>query len=296
MDQIVMRMREKHFMLFVLFLCLLLPIFTSSSPSPPHSYNPTQNPVAKKHFVLVHGAGHGAWCWYKVATLLKQSGHNVTTLDLAASGIDPTQIQQVRSFAVYVEPLTNFVESLPPKERVVLVGHSLGGVALSITMERFPQKISVAVFATAAMPGPDISFLTILQEFSSHLDFMDSQYRFDDGATKPATSVLLGPKVLASSFYQLSPPEDLTLAVTLVRFAPLITEELKFTKHRYGSVRKVYILCDQDHAIKVDLAMLMINKNPPDEVKVINGSDHMVMLSRPVELFSNILQIAEKYS
>ncbi|KAM5576375.1 hypothetical protein ABKV19_007310 [Rosa sericea] len=161
MEQIVMRMREKHFMLFVLFLCLL-PICTSSSPSPPHSYNPTQNPVAKKHFVLVHGAGHGAWCWYKVATLLKQSGHNVTALDLAASGIDPTQIQQVRSFAVYVEPLTNFMESLPPKERVVLVGHSLGGVALSIAMERFPRKISVAVFATAAMPGPDISFLTIL--------------------------------------------------------------------------------------------------------------------------------------
>lgn len=163
MEQMVMRMKEKHFMLFLLFLCLAR-ICTSSPPSPPQSYNPSQNPVVKKHFVLVHGAGHGAWCWYKVATLLKQSGHKVTALDLAASGIDPTQIQQVRSFSVYVDPLTKFMESLPAKERVILVGHSLGGVAISLAMERFPQKISAAVFATAAMPGPDISYLTIFQE------------------------------------------------------------------------------------------------------------------------------------
>lgn len=162
MEQMVMRMKEKHFMLFLLFLCLAR--ICTSSRSPPQSYNPSQNPVVKKHFVLVHGAGHGAWCWYKVATLLKQSGHNVTALDLAASGIDPTQIQQVRSFSVYVDPLTKFMESLPAKERVILVGHSLGGVAISLAMERFPQKISAAVFATAAMPGPNISFLTILQE------------------------------------------------------------------------------------------------------------------------------------
>lgn len=90
--------------------------------------------------------------------------------------------------------------------------------------------------------------------------------------------------------------QDLTLALTLVRFSPLINEELIFTKEKYGSVRRVYILCDQDHATKVDLARLMIAKNPPDEIRVINGSDHMVMFSKTLELFSNLRQIAEKYS
>ncbi|KAG5614738.1 hypothetical protein H5410_014562 [Solanum commersonii] len=27
----------------------------------------------KNHFVLVHGACHGAWCWYKVVTILRIS-------------------------------------------------------------------------------------------------------------------------------------------------------------------------------------------------------------------------------
>lgn len=39
-----------------------------------------------KHFVLVHGLCHGAWCWYKLAPLLEAAGHRVTAVDLAASG------------------------------------------------------------------------------------------------------------------------------------------------------------------------------------------------------------------
>ncbi|KAL7240066.1 hypothetical protein ACSBR2_005848 [Camellia fascicularis] len=30
------------------------------------------------HFVLVHGACHGAWCWYKLKPLLESHGHKVT--------------------------------------------------------------------------------------------------------------------------------------------------------------------------------------------------------------------------
>ncbi|KAL6183890.1 hypothetical protein ACLB2K_045300 [Fragaria x ananassa] len=38
----------------------------------------------KKHFVLVHGAVHSAWCLYEMASLLNSIGHHdITTLDLA---------------------------------------------------------------------------------------------------------------------------------------------------------------------------------------------------------------------
>lgn len=40
------------------------------------------------HFVLVHGA----WCWYKVATLLQSAGHRATALDLGASVVHPKQV------------------------------------------------------------------------------------------------------------------------------------------------------------------------------------------------------------
>ncbi|PRQ47821.1 putative 3-oxolaurate decarboxylase [Rosa chinensis] len=190
-----------------------------------YTHKPSKNPSMKKHFVLVHGASHGAWCWYKLATLLTSAGHNVTTLDLPTSGIVISKL-----------------------------------------------------------------------EFGKSNYFTDTQYRFDEGPDKPATSFLYGPEFISFSLYQLSPPEDLTLELTLLRFAPLFHEELILSKKNYGSVRRVYIKCDQDQTIKEDLARLMINDNPPDEVKVINGSDHMVMFSRPLELFSSLYQIAQNYS
>ncbi|KAJ0039483.1 hypothetical protein Pint_28139 [Pistacia integerrima] len=117
-----------------------------------------------KHFVLVHGACNGAWCWYKVSTLLKSAGHKVTMLDMAASGKHPKQVHELRSLLDYLEPLVEFMASLPPEERVILVGHSIGGLSISDAMERFPEKVSVAVFCADFMPNPDLSLTTLVEE------------------------------------------------------------------------------------------------------------------------------------
>jgi polyneuridine-aldehyde esterase len=107
----------------------------------------------KQHFVLVHGACHGAWCWYKVKPLLEALGHRVTALDLAASGIDTTRsITDISTCEQYSEPLMQLMTSLPNDEKVVLVGHSFGGLSLALAMDKFPDKISVSVFVTAFMP------------------------------------------------------------------------------------------------------------------------------------------------
>jgi len=120
----------------------------------------------QKHFVLVHGACHGAWCWYKVATLLTSAGHKVTALDMAASGVHPKRVEELHAISDYFEPLMEFMTSLPPEERVILVGHSMGGLSNSVAMERFPEKISCAVFAACIMPGPDLSFTAAKEEVS----------------------------------------------------------------------------------------------------------------------------------
>ncbi|XP_062002481.1 methyl jasmonate esterase 1-like [Rosa rugosa] len=286
MDHII---RGKHFVFFLLSLSLAATTSGASSFCQLSSFG-------KKHFVLIHGACQGAWTWYKVATLLKHSGHNVTALDLGASGINPIQAQQFPSLSDYIEPLTKLMVSLPPEERVILVAHSMGGAVISIFMERFPEKIAAAVYVTGFMSGPTLNYSTIFTEINKKLDYMDSQYRYDAGPNNPATSFLTGPMVLASKFYQLSPPEDLTLSLSVMRFSPLYNYDvIKLTKEKYGLVPRVFIVADQDHGIVLDVQNFMIKNNPPNEVKVINGSDHMVMLCRPVELFSHLQDIAEKY-
>src|ERR1044072_2398900 len=106
----------------------------------------------KQHFVLVHGLSHGAWCWYKLKPLLESAGHKVTALDLAACGISTDKIEEVHTFAEYSKPLLEFLASLSPSEKVVLVGHSFGGISLALAMDQFPEKIALAIFVTAFVP------------------------------------------------------------------------------------------------------------------------------------------------
>ncbi|KAD7117817.1 hypothetical protein E3N88_05085 [Mikania micrantha] len=116
------------------------------------------------HFVLVHGACHGAWCWFKLKPLLEAAGHRVSAFDLSASGINTKTIQQVATLSEYSKPLLEFMTTIPPEEKVVLVGHSLGGMNVSLAMEKFPEKVAVGVFLTAFMPDSDQKFSYVLDK------------------------------------------------------------------------------------------------------------------------------------
>lgn len=73
------------------------------------SRNNNEKKLEQEHFVLVHGAGHGAWCWYRLLALLRRSGYRVSCVDLAAttrsSGV-------VASFEEYTAPLVDLMEAL----------------------------------------------------------------------------------------------------------------------------------------------------------------------------------------
>ncbi|KAB1207143.1 Salicylic acid-binding protein 2 [Morella rubra] len=288
-----MKQRKRHFMSLFIFI-LLASIATGDASEPPRT---------SKHFVLVHGSCLGAWSWYKIVTLLKSSGHsNVTALDLAASGVNPKQRDDLRSVSDFFRPLRDFMEALPPRERVILVGHSLGGFAISQAMEDFPTKISAAVFVTALMPGPALNISTLNQEsFSRQRPLQDSHFIYDRGPNNPPTAFIFGPLHLKSDVFQLSPVEDLTLATLLLRPLPLFSDEdlskaLMLSTEKYGSVNQVYILSEKDKVGDRDFQLWMIKRNPPNDVVEIAGSDHMVMMSQPIELCNHLLRIAEKYS
>ncbi|KAK7350493.1 hypothetical protein VNO77_09183 [Canavalia gladiata] len=258
----------------------------------------------EKHFVLIHGANYGAWCWYKVATQLKSSGHNVTTLDMAGCGMNMKQVQDVGTISEYHEPLMTFMESLPSHEKVILVGHSLGGVSISVAMERFPEKVSVAVFVSAIIISENLTYPAIMQERRRRKEdtLLDTQLFFSNGPNKAPTAILFGPKYMESMMFQLSPPQDLTLALSLVRPFPLFGDDEQFlkdttiTKDKNGRVCKVSIICKGDKMLNEDSQMWMIERTGPfEEVKVIKDSDHMVMFSNPKELCSLLLEIAHKY-
>ena len=95
--------------------------------------------------------------------------------------------------------------------------------------------------------------------------------------------------------------QDLALAMLLLRPLRLYSDEdmskvLMLSSKRYGSVDRVFVICDEDKLVKKGFQRWMGEKNPPNAVVEITGSDHMAMMSKPVELSVHLRCIADKYS
>ncbi|WCJ31056.1 methyl esterase 1 [Euphorbia peplus] len=257
----------------------------------------------KQHIVLVHGACHGAWCWYKVKPLLEAAGHRVTSLDMAASGIHPARIHEVHTLAEYNKPLMDFLASLQEQEKVVLVGHSLGGLNLALAMESFPEKIAVAVFLTAFMPDTAHRPSFVLDQYKEMTPgeaWLDTEFAPYNSYLHDQLTMVFGPEFLSYKLYQLSPIEDLELVKFLMRPSSLFMHDLStledFTNERYGSVKQVFITCEEDYAIPMNFQKWMVANNHVDQVMNIKHSDHMAMFSKPKELTDCLSKIAIDYA
>ncbi|KAG8054026.1 hypothetical protein GUJ93_ZPchr0001g30585 [Zizania palustris] len=259
-----------------------------------------------RHIVLVHGLGHGAWCWYRVVPMLRAAGHRVTALDMAASGAHPARMDEVRSLEDYSRPLLDAVAASPPGQRLVLVGHSLGGLCVALAVERFPRKVAAAVFLAASMPcvSKHMSMFAMLNECFRRSPpdfFVDSEHIVVNTIQGPRTALVLGPKYLAEKLYDQSPQEDLTLATMLVRPCiqflddPIMKDDTLLTDGSYGSVKRVFMIAKADSSSDEEMQRWMIDLSPGVEVEEIAGADHMVMCSKPRELCDILLTIASNY-
>ncbi|XP_020580986.1 salicylic acid-binding protein 2-like [Phalaenopsis equestris] len=281
--------------------------------NPPISSNEEQKEKKKKmnkesfSVILVHGSGHGAWCWHKVVDELQSMGYNsVTAIDLAASGDDPRRIpEDVRTFEDYNRPLMEFMSTVPDGEKVILVGHSFGGICLAFAMDAFPDKIAAAVFLTAFLPDTlhDPSYLVEqqLQKLSNRKLQIQFQSVIVPGKSEPLITFCFDSKALATFLYQNCSSEDLTMASMKQRTTSYFLEDLRkmppFTKEGYGSVDKIFIICAEDAAMNEEDQRWMIQENGDvKETMEIKGADHMAMFSKPHELSQCLISIVDKYS
>ncbi|KAL3529871.1 hypothetical protein ACH5RR_009193 [Cinchona calisaya] len=260
------------------------------------------NSKQKKHFILVHGVCHGAWCWYKLKPLLESAGQKATAIDLSASGINTKRLDEIHSLHDYSFPLMELMATIPTDEKVILVGHSYGGLNLALAMENYSEKISVAVFVAAMMPdivhAPSYPLDQLFKQ-SPTGSLLDTQFLPCNSSENSRTAMLFGPQHLSSTLYQLCSREDLELAKLLIRPTFCFLEDLRKAKplstQGYGSVKRVYILCGEDKAILEDFQRWSIENIGVEEAKEIKDAGHMAMLSKPKEFCQCLLEIAEKY-
>ena len=98
-----------------------------------------------KHFVLIHGAWHGGWCWEGLIKELEQAGHTAEAPTMPGHHKDDERgnIQ----FSDYVDTIVHVLQQQP--EPVVLVGHSSAGFLLQSAAPKVPDNIAQLIFLNA---------------------------------------------------------------------------------------------------------------------------------------------------
>jgi pimeloyl-ACP methyl ester carboxylesterase len=107
--------------------------------------------------VLVHGGMHGSWAWDPVVPLLDGP---TCAVDLPGRGRRPVPLGSVTLDDCVAAVLED--ADAAGFDRFVLVGHSLGGVTLTETGFRHPDRVAHLVYVGALIPPPDTSASTML--------------------------------------------------------------------------------------------------------------------------------------
>lgn len=99
--------------------------------------------------VLVHGMGGDGKTWHRFASTLTRHGRHVVAVDLRGHGRSAhTPTYEFDSFAADLSALIDHLEL----DEVDLVGHSLGGYAVSVVAQRRPQTVRRLVIEELPIP------------------------------------------------------------------------------------------------------------------------------------------------
>lgn len=224
-------------------------------------------------FVLVHGAYHGAWCWYKVTPELEARGHSVATFDLPAHGVDVTPVSQV-SMEDYVNTVCETISRLATP--VVLVGHSMAGMVVTQVTERVPDSIETVVYLTAYLPADGEAMIDKRVEGS----LISRNFSVD---TERGVGVV-SEDAINELFYEDCSVTDKALARSLVRPEPIepLSTPVSITQTGFGQVRRAYVMCTEDRAITPEQQQTMIDAMGCDMTERLPAS-HSPFFSMPEE-------------
>jgi pimeloyl-ACP methyl ester carboxylesterase len=229
-------------------------------------------------FMLVHGAFHGAWCWEPLIAELSAAGHTAHALDLPGSGDDPTPVEQV-TLDAYAERICERLAE--QREPVTLVGHSMGGVAITQAAARSPERIARLVYVAAFLPADGQSLVDLASLPEGAGDGVQANMVVDG---EPPVATM--PQAAARDvFYAECAPDHATWALGRLRGQPVVPFVTPVALGDGDGARPApgYVVAARDRAIPPALQRRMAGEGGAGDVVEID-TDHSPFLSRTGEL------------
>jgi pimeloyl-ACP methyl ester carboxylesterase len=239
-------------------------------------------------FVLVHGSFHGSWCWEKLLPLLEARGHTAVAPNLPASAGDPAPPENA-DLESYATRIAGVIDGLPG--RVVLVGHSMGGIVTAAVSERRPHRLAAAVYVNGLMFRSGESLVAFLDEHA-HLGVEDLVLK-NMKVSADGQTATFPPEAAAHVFYNTCTPADAAAATTKLRpqRMKVYGDSLALTPDRHGGVRRFYVEGLADNAVSIAYQRAMTQRTLCERIFTLEG-DHSPFLSAPDRLTGILHDIA----
>jgi len=189
------------------------------------------NIVFMKSVMLVHGAWHGSWCWEMVERGLNDIGIETCSINLPFTGVEDDVASVEKAIA-------------EAEKKVVLVGHSYGGIVISKAAEA-KKKVEHLVYVCAIL---------LKSGESMKLDGSKIKVEVDESLLS-----VVKPEAIVPAFYE---DVDLELAkssIKMLRPFPIVAGS-KGLGEAWREKPSTYIVCRNDAAIPPNIQNSMAQK------------------------------------
>jgi pimeloyl-ACP methyl ester carboxylesterase len=236
-------------------------------------------------YVLVHGGGHGGWCYTRVARILRDAGHEVHAPTLTGLGERAHLLNEDVDLDMHIRDVVAglFYEDL---RDVILVGHSYGGMVITGIADRAVDRIGRLVYLDAANPVNGQSLVDVAGPIIE--------------ATRPLGQVVDGVELVllpapgAGAFYGVTNPDDMAWMDERLTGHPwrCFEQSLELTNEdALWKIPQYHIVCSSTLATR-DRALI-------DEARQANrlweiDTGHDLMITEPKKVADALLQVAER--
>lgn len=197
-------------------------------------------------------------------------------IDLPSGGADTTPAATA-TLEMWADRVVAELERLG--EPAILVGHSMGGLSITLAAERAPERVARLVYLCAYLPRDGESLGGLSAAIAESENVMRLTYS-EDRLTATVIDETIQP-----AFYADCSDEDVAFAKARLKPLPVqpVFAPIHVTADRYGRVPRVYIECTEDRAIPLHLQRSMADAVEPIERHTLNTS-HSPFFSAPDRL------------
>ena len=237
-------------------------------------------------FVLVHGGFSSAWIWLPLMDRLKAAGHLVEAFDLPGMGDDHRSASEV-SLDSYAGRVCEVLAA--NSEPAIVVGHSMGGIAVTQAAARCSERVAGLVYVAAFLPKDGQSLIDLLNLPEGAGEQVLSNVVVDG---EPPVALM---PAAASRHALYGSCADNVAAWAIARQCPQPVSPLPIAVSippgALNGINRYYVLCTRDRAIPPPLQRRMVAENPCADVIELD-TDHTPQLSMTNELAKALHQFA----